>query len=68
MQKSLLLILLFISSFKTYSQVLGEWVWKSGSNTLNYLGDFGTQGIPSPTNKPPGLYEAAEWTDQNGNF
>lgn len=68
MKKPLLLILLFISSFKINSQVLGEWVWKSGSNTLNYLGNFGTQGIPSPTNKPPGLYEAAEWTDLQGNF
>ena len=31
-------------------------------------GYFGTQGIFDPLNSPPGLYEACEWTDLNGNF
>ena len=46
----------------------GEWVWIKGSNTPNQPGNFGTQGVASPANNPPALYEACEWTDLNGNF
>ncbi|MEO6168219.1 MAG: kelch repeat-containing protein, partial [Chitinophagales bacterium] len=34
---------------------------------LSY-GYYGILGIPSPANNPPALYEAANWTDANGNF
>lgn len=40
----------------------------AGDTTTNMVGDFGIQGVPAPTNRPPGLYEACEWTDLNGNF
>jgi N-acetylneuraminic acid mutarotase len=50
------------------AQPPGEWMWIKGSNTANVVGSFGTQGISSPTNVPPALYEASEWTDLNGNF
>ena len=52
---------------QTYAQP-GEWVWVHGDNTLNSLGSFGVQGVSSPANKPPAVYEACEWTDLNGNF
>lgn len=51
------------------AQVPGEWTWMSGSNSnLSPAGVFGTMGVPAPGNRPPGLYEACEWTDQQGNF
>jgi len=39
-----------------------------GDTTPNSLGTFGTQGIPNSANTPPALYEAANWTDHQGNF
>jgi gliding motility-associated-like protein len=70
MKKSLLLIL-FTISFKSilFSQIVpGEWTWMNGDNTLNSTGVFGTQGVSSPANTPRALYEACEWTDNQGNF
>ncbi len=46
----------------------GEWVWKNGAKQFNYAGNFGQRGVYNKANKPPGLYEAAEWTDLDGNF
>jgi hypothetical protein len=52
----------------TYAQTPGEWTWMSGVSSANYVGNFGTLGIPAVTNKPAGIYEAGEWTDHQGNF
>lgn len=50
------------------SQTPGQWTWISGSDQIDDYGIYGLQGVPSPTNHPPGLYEACEWTDHSGNF
>ncbi len=47
---------------------LGEWTWVSGDTIPAQPGIFGTQGVPSTTNHPPGVYEPCEWTDQQGNL
>ncbi len=69
MKNKIILILFFvvITSFAK-AQGLGEWTWMKGSNLTNSLGNFGAQGVSASTNNPPGLYEAYEWTDLNGNF
>jgi PKD repeat protein len=46
----------------------GEWVWLSGDSTANTGGVYGTQGIPSVNNHPPGGYEYIDWKDKQGNF
>ncbi|HKR03890.1 MAG TPA: T9SS type A sorting domain-containing protein [Bacteroidia bacterium] len=46
----------------------GMWTWIHGDTIPDSPGNFGIQGIPSPLNTPPGIYEACEWTDLNGNF
>jgi gliding motility-associated-like protein len=46
----------------------GMWTWMNGSSAPNPTPNYGTQGVPSLFNQPPGTYEAAEWTDLNGNF
>jgi hypothetical protein len=68
--KRLLLLLYstFIIHHSTFSQTPGEWAWIHGSNTFSSVGNFGTLGVPSPTNEPPAFYEPAEWTDRNGNL
>jgi type IX secretion system substrate protein/galactose oxidase-like protein len=64
------IITVFIFCFlcgECFSQA-GEWVWIKGDSTFNQPAHYGLQGIPSPTNNPPSLYEPCEWTDLNGNF
>ncbi len=39
-----------------------------GDNTGNQPGNYGTIGVAAPSNKPGGRYEAAQWTDLQGNF
>ncbi len=46
----------------------GEWVWIKGSKTQGALATYGTQGVSSPANNPPALYEPCQWTDLNGDF
>ena len=68
--KKYYVLFFFICSFNiltTYAQV-GEWTWMSGDSIPAQMGVFGTQGIPSPANHPPGLYEPCEWVDQQGNL
>ena len=60
-------ITLALTSFIAHAQ-LGEWTWMHGTTASNSLGIFGTQTVVSPTNNPPGLYEACQWTDPQGNF
>ena len=69
MKNKSILILFFVGviSFAN-AQAPGEWTWMKGSNLTNSLGNFGAQGVSASTNNPPGLYEAYEWTDLNGNF
>lgn len=44
------------------------WTWMSGAETLNPSGNYGTLGTPSPSNAPPGRYNAMTWTDAHGNL
>jgi hypothetical protein len=54
-------------SIDSFSQA-GMWTWVHGDNIPNQAGNYGTQGIPSPLNKPRALYGPASWVDQVGNF
>jgi len=45
-----------------------QWTWVSGSNTLNSLGTFGTQGVGSASNIPSARLDAMNWVDGSGNF
>ena len=67
LRKISILISVFACSF-SFAQTPGEWVWMHGDNAPGNNGNFGTKGVAAPTNKPPGLYEACEWTDLQGNF
>src|SRR3989442_96957 len=60
-------ITFFYSDF-CYSQTPGQWTWMHGDSTTMRPGVFGTQGVASPSNDPPSVYEACEWTDKQGNF
>ena len=67
MKKPLILFYLLFATLLSAGQA-GMWTWIKGDGSTNGVGVFGIVGVPSPWNKPPHLYEAAEWTDLNGNF
>ncbi len=58
----------FLNDVWEYSPSSGEWTWVSGSNTVNASGNYGSQGVPAPTNVPPGRLNAVSWTDADGNL
>lgn len=39
------------------------WTWVSGGNTKDLLGNYGTKGVPAPSNMPGGRSEAVSWID-----
>src|ERR1035437_6081081 len=45
-----------------------EWVWMGGSDTVNAVGNYGTQGVPAATNVPGARDSAVTWTDGSGDF
>jgi hypothetical protein len=67
MKKLLLLLLLFTIQSVTQAQNGGTWTWIHG-DTVAGTSNFGTKGISSPSNLPPGRYHPAFWKDLNGNF
>jgi hypothetical protein len=69
MNNKLLFLFLVISFFSknVFSQA-GEWTWIKGYNSISPQSNYGTLGISSPMNNPPGVYGANSWTDNTGNF
>jgi len=51
-----------------YSPKDNTWTWMSGSNVLNQLGVYGTQGIPSLTNHPGSREGSSSWVDSHNNL
>lgn len=44
------------------------WTWMSGSNAINQLGVYGTQGVASPNNSPGSRVGPVSVVDLSGNF
>jgi len=51
-----------------YSASVGQWIWVGGSNGYNQAGNYGTQGVASPSNIPGARFAAVSWKDATGNF
>lgn len=62
-----LILFLILTATNCYSQ-FNQWTWMHGDNITSQPGVYGTMGVPAPSNKPSGRYEACQWTDLNGNF
>ena len=43
-----------------------QWKWVSGSSGNNYLGNYGTKGVPAPSNQISARYAQCEWVDSTG--
>jgi len=51
-----------------YSQATGMWTWVCGSNTVNAIGVYGTQGVAAATNVPGARYGTTPWVDAASNL
>ena len=51
-----------------YNPSTNEWVWVSGSLLANQPGNYGTIGVSSPSNVPPGKFGGVAWRDTDGNL
>src|SRR5437773_9634908 len=60
--------LLSLTPYVTAHAQAGQWTWMKGDSTSYASGVFGTQGIPSLNNNPPGFYEPSEWKGKDGTF
>lgn len=57
-----------LSDLWRYKPSTNEWTWVNGPQYKNTQVQFGQQGVPSPSNKPPNNYGSAGWQDANGQF
>ena len=48
-----------------YNPNTNNWTWLKGSNLINQLGVYGTQGISDPNNRPGARITAVTWTVNN---
>jgi len=51
-----------------FSTVSKEWTWMNGSNALDQIGIYGTQGTAASGNTPGARSDLFSWTDPSGNF
>jgi uncharacterized repeat protein (TIGR01451 family) len=58
---------LMFNDFWKYNIQTGNWT-QLIDGSLNPEGNYGTQGVLSPDNVPPGVIGAATWTDNEGNL
>jgi hypothetical protein len=58
----------YLNDLWEWSQSDEQWIWVSGSNTINNQGVYGTQGTAAAGNTPGGRYYESGWMDASGNF
>ena len=46
----------------------GQWMWVSGSSSVNQSSTYGTEGTLAPGNIPDGRIAASGWVDAHGNL
>ncbi|MGA2085224.1 MAG: kelch repeat-containing protein [Terracidiphilus sp.] len=65
-------VIFSVFSLSAAAQTTAAWTWMGGSNNLNGSygepGVYGTLGTPAAGNIPASRWNAASWTDGNGNL
>src|SRR5699024_8564048 len=51
-----------------YSTGSNAWTFLKGDISRNPTAVYGTKGVPSPGNTPPGITNSVAWKDKQGNF
>src|SRR4051812_47725760 len=68
MKKIGIVIFLFFIFYFNSCYAQGTWTWISGENKDTVDGVYGSLGVPSINNHPPGLNAPVYWKDKQGNF
>src|SRR5690606_24689814 len=50
------------------SPTYNQWAFMKGDVTTNFIGTYGSKGIPAPTNRPGARVPGTVWQDSAGNF
>jgi hypothetical protein len=58
----------YLNDLWKYDVRLANWTWVGGSDQVDDLGSYGTQGIAAATNSPVARYGASSWSDARGNL
>ena len=58
----------YLSDLWKYDPIAKMWTWVNGNNTTDNTGSYGTKGVASVTNQPPGRHIATAWSDNAGNL
>lgn len=56
----------YLNDLWKYDPTTNQWTWISGSNARNQPGNYGTQGVAAPTNRPGGRHLGNGWMDSHG--
>ena len=56
----------YLNDIWLYDPVINNWAWFAGSQLINALGVYGTQGVPSPFNFPGARMTSCMWLDTFG--
>jgi hypothetical protein len=51
-----------------YCIATNQWIWKSGSSTMNAVGSWGVINVPNATNVPNARGSSDAWYDNNGHL
>ena len=65
-RKNLTHLKAYLNDLWKYSN--GEWTWISGNNTVNVVGVYGTQRVPSTSNYPGGRDSMEFGIDSSGSI
>jgi N-acetylneuraminic acid mutarotase len=58
----------YLNDLWEFNPTTKEWTWVSGSNAVNLVGVYGTEGVAAASNVPGGRGFFVNWTDSSGNF
>ncbi len=58
----------YLNDLWQFDRILGQWIWRGGSNAPNQYGVYGTQGTEAPANAPGSRHTGTTWTDGDGNL
>jgi N-acetylneuraminic acid mutarotase len=58
----------YMNDLWKYNVSANTWTWIKGDSSVNGLGAYGTQGMPTATNKPGARTSSVSWIDGNGHL
>ena len=64
----LLIFIISNLSLTTCHSQSGTWTWMNGYPSIDGIGNYGIQGVPSVNNSPAARYATGNWTDTAGDF